>query len=295
MTKTTMQYHSWLIFLLTFLTPLLHAHKSPATTSYLNSATAPNSSTKTGAIPPAPDNWENQMVFLADQGYRVIAHDRRSHGRSTQTWDGNNMETFVDDLHELFEYLDIKDAVMVGHSHGGGEVTRYLGKFGTRCVRKAVLVSAVVPYMLKTPTNPEGTDISVFDSFRASIHANRAQFFLDVPTGPFFGFNRPGANVSEGLIQSWWMQGMTSGYKGVYDCIKDFSETDFTADLRRIDVPVLVLHGDDDQVVPIQAAGEKSVKILRNATLKVYPGGSHALPNLNIDEVNLDLLEFVQS
>jgi len=245
--------------------------------------------------PLSSDNWENQMVFLADRGYRVIAHDRRGHGRSTQTWDGNNMDTFVDDLQELFEHLDIQDAMMVGHSHGGGEVTHFLGKHGTSRVKKAVLVGAVPPLMVKTSVNAEGTDKSVFDSFREAMHSDRAQFFLDVPSGPFFGFNRPGAKRSEGLIRSWWQQGMNSSFKTTYDCIKDFSETDFTEDLKKINVPVLVLHGDDDQVVPIQAAGLKSAKLLPQGKLKVYPGGSHAIHNINIDEVNKDLLEFLQS
>lgn len=235
------------------------------------------------------------MVFLADRGYRVIAHDRRGHGRSSQTWEGNNMDTFVDDLHELFEKLNIKDAMMVGHSHGGGEVTRFLGKHGSSRVKKAVLVGAVPPLMVKTDVNTEGTDLSVFDSFRQSMHENRAQFFLDVPSGPFFGFNRPGAKKSEGLIWSWWRQGMNSSYKTTYDCVKDFSETDFTEDLKKITIPVLVLHGDDDQVVPIEASGLKASKLLPAGKLKVYPGGSHAIHNINTDEVNRDLFEFLQS
>ncbi|KAH8697970.1 putative alpha/beta fold family hydrolase [Talaromyces proteolyticus] len=244
--------------------------------------------------PLSSDNWENQMVFLADRGYRVIAHDRRGHGRSTQTWDGNNMDTFVDDLQELFEYLNVRDAVMVGHSHGGGEVTHFLGKHGTSRVRKAVLVGAVPPLMVKTSKNAEGTDLSVFDSFRQAMHNDRAQFFLDVPSGPFFGFNRPNAKKSEGLIRSWYQQGMNTSFKSAYDCIKDFSETDFTEDLKKIKIPVLVLHGDDDQVVPLQAAGAKSVKLLPQGKLKIYPGGSHAIHNINIDEVNNDLLEFIR-
>lgn len=235
------------------------------------------------------------MAFLADKGYRVIAHDRRGHGRSTQTWDGNNMDSFVDDLQELFEHLNIKDAMMVGHSHGGGEVTHFLGKHGTSRVKKAVLVGAVPPLMVKNSVNVEGTEKAVFDSFRQAMHANRAQFFLDVPTGPFFGFNRPGVTKSEGLIRSWWQQGMNSSFKTTYDCIKDFSETDFTEDLKKINIPVLVLHGDDDQVVPIQASGLKSVKLLPQGKLKVYPGGSHGIHNINIDEVNKDLLDFLQS
>ncbi|KAL2848186.1 alpha/beta fold family hydrolase [Aspergillus pseudoustus] len=245
--------------------------------------------------PLSSDNWETQMMFLAEQGYRVIAHDRRGHGRSTQTWDGNNMDTFVDDLEELFAHLKVSDAVMVGHSHGGGEVTRYLGKHGTRRFRKAVLVGAVPPLMVKTGDNPEGTDKAVFDSFRDAMRKDRAQFFLDVPSGPFFGFNRSGAPKSEGQIRSWWAQGMRTSIKSAYDSIKDFSETDFTGDLKRIDIPVLVLHGDDDQVVPIQAAGLKSVKILPQGKLKTYKGGSHAIHNINADEVNKDLLDFIKS
>ncbi|KAL6853045.1 hypothetical protein ACO1O0_007596 [Amphichorda felina] len=245
--------------------------------------------------PLSSDSWENQMFFLANRGYRVIAHDRRGHGRSSQTWDGNNMDNFVDDLDELFHHLDVKNAMMVGHSHGGGEVTHYLGKHGTSRVTKAVLVGAVPPLMLKTGANPEGLEKSVFDSFRQAMLNDRAQFFLDVPTGPFFGFNRPGVQRSEGLIRSWWQQGMNTSFKTAYDCIRDFSETDFTEDLGKIDIPVLVLHGDDDQVVPIEAAGHKSVELLKKGRLKVYPGGSHAIHNINTDEVNKDLLEFLRS
>ncbi|POR38126.1 Putative Non-heme chloroperoxidase [Tolypocladium paradoxum] len=245
--------------------------------------------------PLSSDSWENQMMFLADHGYRVIAHDRRGHGRSTQTWDGNNMDTFVDDLKELFEHLNITNAMMVGHSHGGGEVTRFLSKHGTGRVKKAVLVGAVPPLMVKTAANAEGTDKSIFDSFRQAMLKDRAQFFLDVPSGPFFGFNRPAAQKSEGQIRSWWRQGMNSSFKTTYDCIKDFSETDFTDDLKEINIPVLVLHGDDDQVVPIQASGLKSAKLLPRGQLKVYPGGSHAIHNINVEEVNKDLLGFLQS
>ncbi|KAJ5106724.1 hypothetical protein N7456_003399 [Penicillium angulare] len=245
--------------------------------------------------PLSSDNWENQMFYLADQGYRVIAHDRRGHGRSTQTWHGNNMDTFVDDLEELFSYLKVKDAVMVGHSHGGGEVTHYLGKHGTGRFKKAVLVGAVPPLMLKTNSNPEGTEKSVFDTFRQAMRKDRAQFFLDVPSGPFFGFNRSGAEKSEGQIRSWWQQGMNTSFKSAYDSIKDFSETDFTEDLKRINIPVLVLHGDDDQVVPIEAAGLKSSKLLPQGKLKIYKGGSHAIHNVNVEEVNKDLLDFIKS
>ena len=245
--------------------------------------------------PLSSDDFENQMFFMANQGYRVIAHDRRGHGRSTQTWDGGNMETFVDDLQELFEHLDIKNAMMVGHSHGGGEVTRFLGKHGTSRVKKAVLIGAVPPLMVKTASNAEGTEKSVFDSFRQAMIMDRAQFFLVVPSGPFFGFNRSGAKKSEGKIRNWWRQGMNSSFKTTYDSIKDFSETDFTEDLRRINIPVLVLHGDDDQIVPIQAAGQKSAKLVPQGKLKVYPGGPHAIHNINVEEVNNDLLSFIQS
>lgn len=234
------------------------------------------------------------MAYLAEQGYRCIGHDRRGHGRSTQTWHGNNMDTFVDDLQELFEHLDVKDAVMVGHSHGGGEVTRFLGKHGTSRVRRAVLVGAVPPLMVKTTGNPEGTDKSVFDGFRNAMKKDRAQFYLDVATGPFFSFNRESVPTSEGQIRSWWQQGMNTSFKTAYDCIKDFSETDFTEDLKKIDIPVLVLLGDDDQVVPIAAAGEKSAKLLPKGQFKVYKGGSHAIHNINVDEMNADLLAWVK-
>ncbi|BCS23062.1 alpha/beta fold hydrolase [Aspergillus puulaauensis] len=245
--------------------------------------------------PLSSDNWESQMFHLADNGYRVIAHDRRGHGRSTQTWDGNNMETFVDDLEELFAHLNVQDAVMVGHSHGGGEVTRYLGKHGTKRAKKAVLVGAIPPLMLKTSANPDGLDKSVFDSFRQAMLEDRAQFFIDVPSGPFFGFNRSEDKKSEGQIWSWWRQGMNTSFKAAYDCIKDFSETDFTEDLKKIDIPVLVLHGDDDQVVPIQTTGARSAKLLPQGKLKVYKGGSHGIHNINVDEVNQDLLDFIKA
>ena len=245
--------------------------------------------------PLSSDNWEIQMMYLAERGYRVIAHDRRGHGRSTQTWDGNNMDTFVDDLEELFAHLNVKGAVMIGHSHGGGEVARYLGKHGTTRFMKAVLVCGVPPLMIKTAANPMGTDKSVFDTFRQAMRQDRAQFFLDVPSGPFFGFNRPGAQKSEGQIRSWWQQGMNTSLKSAYDSIADFSETDFTEDLKRINIPVLVLHGDDDQVVPIEAAGLKSAELLPQGMLKVYQGGSHAIHNINVDEVNKDLLDFIKS
>lgn len=245
--------------------------------------------------PLTADAWESQMFFLASRGYRCIAHDRRGHGRSSQPWGGNDMDTYADDLAELFKALDLKDAVMVGHSTGGGEVARFIGRHGTARVSKAVLMGAVPPIMLKTEANPGGLPLEVFDGFRAEYLANRAQFFLDIPSGPFFGFNRPGAKASQGLIQSWWMQGMMSGHKNAYDCIKAFSETDFTEDLKKIDVPALILHGDDDQIVPIGASALLSAKIVKNATLKVYPGGTHALGDTSRDQVNADLLEFIKS
>lgn len=241
------------------------------------------------------DNWENQMFFLGSKGYRVIAHDRRGHGRSSQPWDGNDFDTYADDLNQLFEHLDLKNVTMVGHSTGGGEVARYVGKFGTSRVAKAVLVGAVPPLMVQTESNPEGTPISVFDSFRSALVEDRAGFFYKVPSGPFFGFNRPGVTHNEQLVQSWWNQGMMAGFKNAYDCIKTFSETDLTEDLKKMNIPVLLLHGDDDQVVPIVAAAQKAIKLLPNGTLKVYKGGAHALPNMNIDEVNQDLLKFLES
>ncbi|WP_102944290.1 alpha/beta hydrolase [Stenotrophomonas sp. VV52] len=241
------------------------------------------------------DAWEAQMFFLASNGYRCIAHDRRGHGRSSQPWDGNDMDTYADDLAQLFEHLDVRDVTMVGHSTGGGEVARYIGRHGTQRVAKAVLMGAVPPIMLKTADNPEGLPIEVFDGFRAAYLADRAQFFLDVATGPFFGFNRPGAKVSEGLIRSWWNQGMQSGHKNAYDCIKAFSETDFTDDLGRFDVPTLIIHGDDDQIVPIKAAALRSAKLIKGAQLKIYPGGGHSLGDTAKDQLNQDLLAFLQS
>ncbi len=241
------------------------------------------------------DAWEAQMFFLASHGFRCIAHDRRGHGRSSQPWHGNEMDTYADDLAQLFEHLDVRDVTMVGHSTGGGEVARYIGRHGTARVSKAVLMGAVPPIMLKTADNPDGLPIEVFDGFRAAYLADRAQFFLDVATGPFFGFNRPGAKVSEGLIRSWWNQGMQSGHKNAYDCIKAFSETDFTADLKKFDVPTLIIHGDDDQIVPIKAAALRSVELVKGAQLKIYPGGGHSLGDTAKDQLNQDLLAFLQS
>jgi len=241
------------------------------------------------------DNWENQMFFLGNHGYRCIAHDRRGHGRSSQPWGGNDMDTYADDLLVLFEHLDLKDVMIVGHSTGGGEVIRFCGRHGTSRVSKAVIVGAIPPVMVKKESNPLGLPIEVFDGFRTAMIKDRAQFFLDVPTGPFFGFNKPGANVSQGLIESWWQQGMMCGFKNAYDCITVFSETDLTEDLKKIDIPVLILHGEWDQIVPVDASARLGIKLLKQGTLKIYPGGAHALPNTAVDEVNEDLLAFLKS
>lgn len=245
--------------------------------------------------PLTADAWEAQMFYLASNGYRCIAHDRRGHGRSSQPWDGNHMDQYADDLAELFDQLDLKEVTLVGHSTGGGEVARYIGRHGTRRVKKAVLMGAVPPIMMKTAANPGGLPIEVFDGFRRAYLADRAQFFLNVASGPFFGFNRPGAKVSEGLIRSWWLQGMMCGHKNGYDCIKAFSETDFTEDLRRIDVPTLIIHGDDDQIVPIGASALLSHKLVKHSVLKIYPGGGHSLGDTAKDQLNADLLEFLRS
>ena len=245
--------------------------------------------------PLSSDDWENQMFFLANKGYRVIAHDRRGHGRSSQPWNNNDMNTYTDDLNELFEKLDLKNVMMVGHSTGGGEVARFLGRHGTSRVSKAVLVSAVPPLLVKTEDNPDGLPLETFDSFREAMVKDRAQFFIDVPSGPFFGFNRDNAKVSQGLIWNWYRQGMQCGFKNAYESIKAFSETDMREDLKGTDIPVLVLHGDDDQVVPIDASGRKTVKLLKNGTLKEFPGAPHALPTICVDEVNQALLEFLKS
>ena len=243
--------------------------------------------------PLTADDWDSQMLFFGQRGYRVIAHDRRGHGRSTQTWDGNEMDTYAEDLAALTEKLDLRDAIHVGHSTGGGEVARYVARYGANRVAKAALISAVPPLMLKTEKNPTGLPISVFDGLRAAYVANRPQFYKEI-TIPFYGYNRPGAQISEGIREKWWLQGMMGGMKAGYDCIKAFSETDFTEDLKKIDVPVLVMHGDDDQIVPIVAAGPLSAKLLKNATLKVYPGFPHGMPTTHSDQINADLLAFVQ-
>ncbi|RYD34908.1 MAG: alpha/beta hydrolase [Verrucomicrobiaceae bacterium] len=245
--------------------------------------------------PLTADAWEAQMFFLASHGFRCIAHDRRGHGRSGQPWEGNHMDQYADDLAELLEALDVRDAVMIGHSTGGGEVARYIGRHGTARVSKAVLMGAVPPIMLKTEANPGGLPMEVFDGFRQAYLADRSQFFLDVASGPFFGFNRPGAKVSQGLIQSWWMQGMMSGHKNAYDCIQAFSETDFTEDLKKFDVPTLIIHGDDDQIVPIGSSALLSSKLVPGATLKIYPGGTHSLGDTSKERLNADLLAFIQS
>ncbi|HYD82540.1 MAG TPA: alpha/beta hydrolase [Opitutus sp.] len=244
--------------------------------------------------PLSSDAWEAQMFHLASNGYRCIAHDRRGHGRSSQPWNGNDMDTYADDLNELFAALDVRDITMIGHSTGGGEVARYIGRHGTKRVKKAVLMGAVPPIMVKTANNPGGLPIDVFDGFRKAYLADRAQFFLEVASGPFFGFNRPGAKVSEGLIRSWWTQGMMSGHKNAYDCIKAFSETDFTEDLKRFDVPTLIIHGEDDQIVPIDASAKRSTKLVKGSTLKIYPGGTHSLGDTSKDQLNADLLAFVR-
>ena len=244
--------------------------------------------------PLSSDAWDPQIFFLASHGYRCIAHDRRGHGRSDQTWHGNEMDTYADDLAELFAVLDLKDAIMIGHSTGGGEVARFIGRHGTKRVAKAVLVGAVPPIMVKTAGNPGGLSVEFFDGFRQGYLADRAQFFLDIASGPFFGFNRPGAKVSQGLIHSWLNQGLMSGYKAAYDCIKAFSETDFTEDLKKFDVPTLIIHGEDDQVVPIENSAHKAIRLVRDGTLRTYPGLSHGLLATHPDVINHDLLVFIR-
>ncbi|WP_157015467.1 alpha/beta fold hydrolase [Mesorhizobium xinjiangense] len=244
--------------------------------------------------PLSADDWDAQMLFFLDKGFRVIAHDRRGHGRSTQVWTGHDMDTYAADVAELAAALDLRDAVHVGHSTGGGEVARYVAGHGKGRVAKAVLIGAVPPIMVKTENNPGGLPIDVFDGFRSALAANRAQFFLDVPSGPFYGFNRPGAQVSQGVIENWWRQGMMGSAKAHYDCIKAFSETDFTDDLKTIDVPVLVMHGDDDQVVPYEDSAPLSANLLKNATLKTYKGYPHGMCTTHADVINADLLAFIR-
>lgn len=240
------------------------------------------------------DAWEDQMIFLASHGYRVIAHDRRGHGLSSASWTGNDMDTYADDLGTLLDALDIKDAVLVGHSTGGGEVARYIGRHGEDRVAKAALIAAVPPQMVQSPTNPGGLPISVFDGIRAGVLADRSQFFKDL-SEPFYGANREGSKVSQGQRDTFWLQGMQCSIKGAYDCIKQFSETDFTEDLKKITVPTLVVHGSDDQIVPIDAAGKASAKIVKNAKLVIFEGAPHGLPTTHKDRLNEELLAFIKS
>lgn len=244
--------------------------------------------------PLSSEAWEDQMYYLASQGYRCIAHDRRGHGRSSQPWEGNEMNTYADDLAKLIESLDLKDAILVGHSTGGGEVARYIGRHGTKRISKVVLIGAVPPTMLKTEKNPGGLPMKVFDDIRENVKNDRSQFFKDL-SAPFYGANRPGSKVSQGLRDSFWMQGMLCSYPGAYECIKAFSETDFTEDLKKIDVPALILHGDDDQIVPIDDSARLSVKLIKNAELKVYPGAPHGMASTLKDQINSDLLAFIKS
>ena len=245
--------------------------------------------------PLTADDWDAQLTYFLSKGFRVITHDRRGHGRSSQTHDGNQMDTFASDVAALASHLDLRNAVHIGHSTGGGEVARYAARHGSGRVAKAILIGAVPPVMVQSDRNPGGLPIGVFDGFRAALVANRAQFYRDVPSGPFYGFNRPGATVLPGVIDNWWRQGMMGGIKPQYDCIKAFSETDFTEDLKAIDVPTLVMHGDDDQIVPIAESAMLSVKLLKRGTLKVYKGLGHGLCTINHDVVNTDLLAFIQS
>lgn len=241
------------------------------------------------------DSWDGQAFFLASQGFRVIAHDRRGHGRSSQPWDGNDMDHYADDLATVIETLNLKNATIMGFSTGGGEVARYVGRHGTSRVAKICLISSVPPLMLKTAANPGGLPIDVFDGIRAGMIADRSQLFKDIPAGPFYGFNRNGAKSSQGMIDSWWRQGMVGGFKNTFDSIKAFSETDFTEDLKKFDKPTLIVHGDDDQIVPIDAAGRASKKLVPSATLKVYAGAPHGLTETHREQLNKDLLEFLRT
>jgi non-heme chloroperoxidase len=240
------------------------------------------------------DSWEAQMLFLADHGFRAIAHDRRGHGRSSQPWNGNEMDTYADDLAALMEKLDLNGVTLIGFSTGGGEVARYIGRHGTARLAKAALISAVPPLMLKTAQNPDGLPIEVFDGLRNGSLADRSQLYKDIASGPFFGFNRPNAKVSEGASDWFWLQGMQAGHKNAFDCIKAFSETDFTEDLKKFDVPTLIIHGDDDQIVPIGAAAIAAAKLVQNSTLKIYPGAPHGLTDTHKDQLNADLLSFLK-
>jgi len=241
--------------------------------------------------PLSADAWEDQMIYLAGRGYRCIAHDRRGHGRSSQPWNGNDMDTYADDLAELVQALDVRDAIHVGHSTGGGEVARYIGRHGSQGVTKAVLISAVPPLMLKTPANPNGTPLETFDQIRAGLVSDRSQFFRDL-SAPFYGANRPGSAVSQGLRDSFWLQSMLCGHKAAYDCVKAFSETDFTEDLKKIAAPTLILHGDDDQIVPIADSALLSAKLVKNSLLKVIPGAPHGMCSTLKNQINAELLAF---
>ncbi|UGB39812.1 alpha/beta fold hydrolase [Frateuria soli] len=245
--------------------------------------------------PLSSDSWEAQMFYFASHGYRAIAHDRRGHGRSAQPSDGNDMDTYADDLAQLLDHLDVRDATMVGFSTGGGEVARYIGRHGTRRLKKAVLVSAIPPLMLKTENNPLGTPIEAFDGLRKAFLENRSKFFRDIPSGPFYGFNKPGAQPDQGLIDFWWLQGMQCGYKATYECIKVFSETDLTEDLKKFDIPTLIVHGDADQVVPIVASARQGTKLIKDNKLLVYEGAPHGLTDTHRDRLNNDLLAFIRS
>jgi non-heme chloroperoxidase len=242
--------------------------------------------------PLSADDWDTQMMFFLSHGYRVIAHDRRGHGRSSQTGDGHDMDHYADDLAALTTHLDLKNAIHVGHSTGGGEVTRYIARHGESRVAKAVLISSVPPLMVKTPANPGGLPKEVFDGFQAQVAANRAQFYVDLPTGPFYGYNRAGAKASQGVINNWWRQGMMGGIKAHYDGIVAFSQTDFTQDLKKFSVPTLVMHGDDDQIVPYADSGPLTAKLVKGAVLKTYKGYPHGMPTTNADQINADLLAF---
>jgi non-heme chloroperoxidase len=244
--------------------------------------------------PLSADAWEDQMFFLASHGFRCIAHDRRGHGRSSQPWTGNDMDTYADDLAALVHALDLRDAIHVGHSTGGGEVARYIGRHGSKRVAKVVLIGAITPLMLQTPANPGGLPLKVFDDIRAGVVKDRSQFFKDLSV-PFFGANRAGAAVSQGVLDTFWLLGMQAGFTGVYDCIKVFSETDLTEDLEKIDVPTMIVHGGDDQIVPIEASALASARLVKHATLKIYEGAGHGLPTTLKDRLNADLLEFCRA
>jgi non-heme chloroperoxidase len=244
--------------------------------------------------PLSSDDWDTQLLFFLGEGYRVVAHDRRGHGRSSQVWDGHDMDHYADDVAEVVKHLNIKNAIHIGHSTGGGEVAHYIARHGEENVAKAVLVSAVPPLMVKTENNPEGLPKDVFDDLQKQVLNNRAQFYRDLPSGPFYGFNRPDAKTSEGIIANWWRQGMTGSAKAHYDGIVAFSQTDFTEDLKKITVPVLVLHGDDDQIVPYKTSGVKSAELLQNSHLKIYPGFSHGMLTVNHEIINADLLAFIR-